>query len=512
MSPTGAGTSPEGAHARESRRLVVIAGLAAALAVVLGAVGLADASLWLDETFSVFDARRDLVDILAMRGEAFGGAHHPPGYFLLLKGTMAICGAHEVCVRAPSVLGNAGIAAVLVWIAGRWFGLVPAAAAGVMWASTPYAIKYAQQARHYTLLALVAAVALLLLVRVLGLWRDAADKPSDRTFWALGLVASAGLWLHLFALPMLGALVLLGALAVATSADRSRLPTLRQWMTAAGVAVVASAPLLPGLWRVWVTGGGGQLASKAGPVENARELLVDLATFGLDTVWIPVLCACALLVPTWRGRAQALALAVLAALPMSVVFVRNPEHFVALRYFMPSLVPVALLVGMGVGAVVDRSQQLARRVAPRRAAVLGASLAAVLLAVPVARIGALHVAGLRKQWATAGFEPWRDVSAAIRDAAGEGDVAVLVPFELVEYPLLVYPPSIPTVAPDELEAALAERPPGVFVVTSHIDRPERSAARREVLRRVAGAGYVRTELDGVPAQRAIEVLLYRPRR
>ena len=46
----------------DARQRVVL-GLAitcAVIAVLLGSVGLADASLWLDETFSVFDARRSI--------------------------------------------------------------------------------------------------------------------------------------------------------------------------------------------------------------------------------------------------------------------------------------------------------------------------------------------------------------------------------------------------------------------------------------------------------------------
>lgn len=503
--------SPAGAASRVP--LGVLAGAAAMVALVLGSVGLADASLWLDETFSVFDARRDLIDILAMRGEAFGGAHHPPGYFLLLKGTIAICGVNEVCVRAPSVLANAAIAAALVVLAQRMFGWIPAASAGLLWATLPYAVKYGQQARHYTLLALVAAVALLLVVRALG-ERTAGPRTRapDRMFVALGLVAATALWLHLFALPFLGALGLVTVVAVIVSPDREALPTRRQWALAAGVAVVASAPLLPGMWRVWITGGGGQLESKVGPVENARELLVDLGTFGLDTPWIPIVCACALLRPTWRARHVVLALAALAILPLVVVFVRNPEHFVALRYFMPSLVPVALLFGAGVGAIVQGVTTVVRHFAPRVAGWLAPSIAVAVLAVPAVRLGALQLAGLRKQWATAGFEPWRDVAAAIRSAAGEGDIAVYVPFELVQYPMLVYEVPTPSVAPHELRDALVDRPPGVFVVASHVDRPDRAAQRRAALRTLATAGYVRSELGGVPRQRAIEIMLYRPRR
>lgn len=514
MTAPGADTSPSGAvDARPAgdRAVVVLAWLAATLAVMLGAVGLGDASLWLDETFSVFDARRELVDILAMRGEAYGGAHHPGGYFLLLRGAIAICGTDEVCVRAPSVLANAGVAAIVVVLAARMVGRWPAAVAGVVWATMPYAIKYGQQARQYTLLALVAAGALLVLVRVLGHESVARGRAPDRAFVGLGLLAAAGLWLHLFALPFLATLAGLTAALVLVARDRSALPTLRQWAIATGVASIAAAPLLPGLWRVWVTDGGGQLQSSAGPVENARELLVDLWTFGLDTPWVPAVCACALLRPTWRARGQMIGLAVLAVAPLSVVLVRNPEHFVALRYFMPSLVPVALLFAAGVAGIVEAARYAVRRLAPRAGAWAGPAIAVVVLAVPALRLGQANVAGLRKQWATAGFEPWRGVAEAIRGAALDGDVAVYVPLELVRFPFEVYTLPIASHGPQDLDAVLHERPTGVFVVTSHIDRAERIAERREVLRRLAAARYVRSELDGVPRQRAIEVLLYRPR-
>lgn len=494
----------------DARRRVVllIAITCGVIAVLLGSVGLADASLWLDETFSVFDARRSLGDIFAMRGEAYGGAHHPPGYFLLLEGTIAVCGTSEVCVRAPSVLANAGLAFVLVVLGARMYGVIAGAGAGIVWATTPYAIKYAQQARHYTLLALVAGVVMLLVVRALG--RD-GRRPTDRTMVALGVALAAGLWLHLFALPFLGALAMVAVVAVVIDRGRDRGATRRQWGIALGVAVLASAPVSPGLWRVWITGGGGQLVSQAGPVENAKALLVDLATFGLDTIWVPLVCACALLRPTWRERGEALALVVLAVLPLSVVLVRNPEHFVTLRYFMPSLVPVALLFGSGVGAIVDTARWGRERFAARAPVWSAWLVAAMVLAVPALRIAELHVAGLRKQWATAGFEPWRDVAAAIRAAAQPGDIAVLVPYEIVEYPLLVYPLEMPMVGVDTLQDALREQPTGVFVVTSHIDRPERADVRRDAMRTIAGARYVRAALDGVPKQRAIEVLLYRPR-
>lgn len=490
-------------------RVQVIAVVCAAVAIVLGLPSLADASLWLDETFSIYDARRSIADIFAMRNEAYGGAHHPPGYFLVLKATMAVCGTSEACVRMPSVLANAGVAALVVVLGARLFGLAAAAVAGGAWAMMPYAIKYAQQARHYTLLALVCAVALLAVVSALDRKPDA--PLSDRRAAAVGLACSGALWVHLFALPFLAALVLVAVTCLAAGGRSIARPRARAWAIALGTAVVASLPLLPGLWQVWITDGGGQLGSQSGPVENAKALAIDLATFGLDVPWIPAIAAAALAALGARARVAAAGLVALAGLPLVVVLVRNPEHFVALRYFMPSLVALALLFGAGAVAIATRLSKVVAQLAPRLPPYLALAIGVAVVAAASAPIVGAGVPALRKQWATAGFEPWRDTSAAIAAAAGQGDVVVGVPWELVRYPLLVYPPGAAIVGPDALDDALAQQPASIFVVSSHVERPQRQAERRTTLRRVAAAGYARAELDGVPPQRAIEVLRYRRR-
>ncbi|MBX7082084.1 MAG: glycosyltransferase family 39 protein [Nannocystaceae bacterium] len=488
----------------------VLAGVCATVALVLGSIGIADASLWLDETFTVFDARRSLADIFAMRGEAFGGAHHPPGYFLLMKATLAVCGAAEPCVRAPSVLGNAALAAVLVLLGSRWFGRLGGALAGLSWACMPYAIKYAQQARHYGLLALVAGLLLWQCARML----EHTGAPPRRRAVGLGLLASASLWLHLFALPLLAALALWCGGWLWAARRRGEARPLAPWLLAAAVAVLASLPLLPGLLQVWLTQGGGQLASRAGPVENARELLVDLASFGLDTPWLAIVAACAAVPGPWSARARVGSLVLLAIAPLSVVLVRNPEHFVTLRYFMPSLVPVTLLWGAGLATVLTLPQRvLARRgPSPRW---LGAALGLLLVAYPLFAIGERALAGLRKQYATAGYEPWRGIAEAIREHAGPGDVTVAIPYALVRFPFTVYtlPTDVLDADAEDFVAQLDARAPAqVFVVSSHIDRPERVAQRREALRALARAGYVRGESPGGPRQPAIELLGFVRRR
>ncbi len=492
----------------------VLAAACAAVALVLGSIGIADASLWLDETFTVFDARRSLADIFAMRGEAFGGAHHPPGYFLLMKATIAVCGVAEPCVRAPSVLGNAALVAVLVLLGTRWFGRPGGTAAGLAWACMPYAIKYAQQARHYGLLALVAGLLLWQCARVLEAGDRDGAPPRRREFVGVGLLASAALWLHLFALPLLAALSLwCGGWLWAARRRGVRVPWSR-WLLALGACALASAPLLPGLLQVWLTAGGGQLSSRAGPVENARELMVDLASFGLDTPWIAIVAAFALVPGPWSARARVGSLALLAVAPLSVVLVRNPEHFVTLRYFMPSLVPVALLLGAGLATVLTLPQRLLARRGPVPLPLAIAS-GLLLAAYPVVAIGERALAGLRKQYATAGYEPWRGIAEAIVAQAAPGDVTVAIPYALVRFPFTVYPLPTDVLDPDadDFVAQLQARAPAqVFVVSSHIDRAERVTARREALRALARAGYVRGEAPGGPRQPAIELLGFVRRR
>jgi uncharacterized membrane protein len=491
------------------RQLAALAWLAALVAVVLGSWGISSASLWLDETFTVFDARRSLADIFAMRGEAFGGAHHPPGYFLLVKGALAICGAHETCVRAPSVLANAALAAVIVVITGRSFGRSAAIVAALVWPTLPYALKYAQQARHYSLLGLFAALALLLALRV---WSDEGPRAPRRVFVALGLSGAAALWVHLFAVPFLLGLALacVGWQLAWRRRDPTRAPSGRDCATAIAVAIVASAPLLPGLWKVWITSGGGQLESRAGPVENAAELARDLLTFGLDSSWVPLLAAPALLHP--RTRMLALALALVAVFPLAGVLLRNPEHFVTLRYFMPSLAVVAVLQATGVAVVIEVATTLARRLSPRRSGVLAGALAASVLAWPTIALARLQFAGIAKQYAIADYEPWDRIAASIRERAEPGDVTVVVPYPIVRFPFLVYELPTELVDPDgaDFAARLAAQDGTVFVVTSHLGEPDRVALRRRTLRTLASDGWVRVDLD-VPREANIELLAYRRR-
>lgn len=474
--------------------------LLAVLAAVAGALvtgwDLGLHSLWLDEAFTVHDARRSVADILAQRGEAYGGAHHPPLYFLVVKGAMAVCGTSEGCVRAPSVLADAGIGAVLVVLASRLFGRAAAIAAAVMWPTLPYALKYAQQARHYPLFALLALVALLFALRVLAL--DGRERASDRACAAFGSFVGLTLATHLFAVPWTAALALwcFGWWLAQRRVAAASLPRTREWLAVTIGLAVGLLPIAPGLGRMFAGVGAGELASQPGPVENWRELVVDLTTAALDTPLVPALAVVAIVLGPRRVVVASLALLALA--PLAAVLLRNPAHFVPLRYFMPSVGVTVLVMAAGFAAL----WQLPARLLVGRgrlATAVGLALVAAF-AIPIAR---LHAAGMRKHFALETFEPWRETASWLTAQSQPGDAVMPVPPSISGVPFEVYDPAMPVVDP----AADLEGFTRVFLVSSHVEG-DRIADRRTTIARLRASGFTITRVPDQPRTKTIEIAVF----
>ena len=115
--------------------------------------------LWLDEALSVNIAQLPLGQIpAALRHDG-----HPPLYYFLLHGWMALFGTGDVAVRALS--GLFAVAALpLAWLVGRRRGgpLLAWLFVGVL-ALSPFALRYATETRMYSLLMLLVLVGYLLL-------------------------------------------------------------------------------------------------------------------------------------------------------------------------------------------------------------------------------------------------------------------------------------------------------------------------------------------------------------
>ena len=120
--------------------------------------------MWLDETFSVWLANHNVVDMLHWTVKI---DQHPPLYYLLLHYWMALRGDTPYDVRLLSVLFGVGTIPIIYLIGKRMSGAEMGVAAAVLLAFSPFNIRFAQETRMYTCLTFNAAVAIYALVRLL---------------------------------------------------------------------------------------------------------------------------------------------------------------------------------------------------------------------------------------------------------------------------------------------------------------------------------------------------------
>ena len=169
--------------------------------------------MWLDEAISASlaeEARRGwtpLVDALRHDG-------HPPLYYVLLAVWTSVVGDGDAAVRAFSgVLGVMSLP--LTWaVARRHLDQSGALLAVGVMASSPFAIRYATEARMYLLLLVLLLLAHLAVVRA---W----ERPSTARLAALAGITAALLFTHYWSL-FLGAVVGLSLLWVSRGPERRR--------------------------------------------------------------------------------------------------------------------------------------------------------------------------------------------------------------------------------------------------------------------------------------------------
>jgi mannosyltransferase len=224
-SPLTAAAPPEG-----SRSSLLTAAVVAI--VVLGVVlrFLTSSHLWLDEALTVNIARLPLARI----PDALRHDGSPPLYYLALHFWSAVFGSGDAAVRALSAL-FAVATLPLVWVAGLRIGARrTAVAALVLAASSPFAIRFATEARMYSLVGLLALVGYLCLQRFL-------ERPSIGT--GIGIALSSGL----MALTQYWAFYLLATVAVMllVRAWRSRDRTSLLALVAMAAGGVLFVPWLP---------------------------------------------------------------------------------------------------------------------------------------------------------------------------------------------------------------------------------------------------------------------------
>lgn len=200
--------------------------------------------LWLDEAQTVAIAALPLSDM----AEALRHDGAPPLFYVMLHGWMKVFGTGELSVRfMPGLFSVAALP--LIWLAGRRLGGTRVAwAAVLLMASSPFAVRYATEARMYSL------VVLLVLVGYLAVWALLERPSSTRAAVTLGLVTGALLLTHYWSLYLVF-VVAVTLFVVARQAEGSTRAGARRGLVAMAIGSLSFVPWLPSfLYQLQHTG------------------------------------------------------------------------------------------------------------------------------------------------------------------------------------------------------------------------------------------------------------------
>ena len=396
------------AHLVDGRGFWVCLAAIMLLATVLRLPGLSERSLWLDESYSAWFAALPLHELWT---DAPLYETHPPAYYTLLKGWIALFGDGEAALRSLSVAASVANVLLLA-LAGRLLGLERhvdriALLGALLLALNPSVVVYAQEARPYALQMLTATCAILAAIRLAGLSGAASAAPSAISTVILGVSAGAMLWLHNTSLFIAFGIWAGIALAISASGRGYRLRRLAHAFVAGLLALAIWSPFLPMLiaqarnvtaTAFWVRAGMQDLWSGWSLAVGGYPLLA------------PVLAATLIGLVTLgrRSRPAALLVGTILLLPISAVLA---VHFMVRPVFIDRLfiwmaAPLAMLAAIGL-------------VEGRMAPALRLALAALV-------IGLSLTAGAQRP----GQEDWHDIVKTIAAESRPGDMLVALPSEI----------------------------------------------------------------------------------
>ena len=369
---------------RASTRVLDIA-FVSGVSLVLGLFRLGTPSLWVDESFTARAAHAPVTDYIE-------GYHWL--YYSIVRPWTEVAGTSEWALRLPSVVG-AMIASALVVVLGRklfdrWVGLV----AGLLIATSPFVVQWSQQARGYTFLLALSALATLLLIRAL-------ESGTRRDWMLYGLAFAAVIVWH-----PVGAILLGPAQAVLAYQRRGRV--LPHGLLA---AVIICALGVPWAAQIAMRSTGDGVAMdwlKAPSGEVALRALLDVS----GVTGLGVLLSLLGLLILWRasGRPAAIWLGVWALSPFVLALLVSTVQPIYLdRYLLVAAPAFALLGGVALTRVGRRSRFVL------------AAVAVVLTGVGLAQWYSVSDGNWRG-------ENWRDAVATVLDRRSDGDAVVVAPW------------------------------------------------------------------------------------
>jgi mannosyltransferase len=202
--------------------------LVLALAAALRIYDLSGKDVWVDEGNGILMAQSGYQGLL----EHLKLDSSPPLYYLLLGGWMRLFGDSEAAVRSLSVIAGVLTVGAVLAIGWRLFSAETGLLAALLAAVAPTHVFYSQQARMYSLLALLG------LLSSYYLWRAIEDRRA-RFYVAYVLSTLGALYTHNFALHLLPAQTVVILLSGALRRARWR------WAASGAAIAIGYLPWVP---------------------------------------------------------------------------------------------------------------------------------------------------------------------------------------------------------------------------------------------------------------------------
>jgi mannosyltransferase len=378
-------------------------------------------SFWNDEGNAARAAERTVGLIL----EAAEGDIHPPGYYLALHAWRAVAGESEFALRALSAFCSVLTVALTVALGRRTLGRGAGVGGALLAAVSPLAVYYAQEARMYALLGLLAAASTHLLLSL-----RAAPRPTSPRALAYVLTIAVGLYTHYaFALVLLVHNALfLAWLSVRGGRQGGGWRTLARWAVLQAGALLLFAPWLPTALRA-VTGwpsAGREWTLGPALIDVYRVLAAGITLEASQARWGLIGAGAVLLAGAWPRQGKGRAVGALVAwlvLPVTLIFAFDLYKPAYLKFLLVVLPPVHLLLAHGA----QNLAALTRRLLHARPALAGPVPRAVWAASCLLLIVSLCVPSLHNLYFSSSYarDDYRQIAADIAEAARPGDGVIL---------------------------------------------------------------------------------------
>ena len=200
-------------------------------------------SLWSDEGNSAALIRHDLIEIA--RRTAFD--IHPPLYYWLLKGWVALFGDSELGLRSLSAVLGVGVVYLIGVLGSHLFKTRVGLTAAFIAALSPLQVYYAQEARMYMLLTFLSSLTVCMALLVFQNYL--APPKNIPAGFIYVLTATAGLYTH-YAYPLILLLVnLVGFFWFLKSKIQNPKPKIVNWLILQFIPLLLYLPWLPIAWR-----------------------------------------------------------------------------------------------------------------------------------------------------------------------------------------------------------------------------------------------------------------------